>query len=148
MYRRHPTCSLPLRLSQPCLEQMGYSSMVESARTSSSSNVAPPLPKRLGSWDLHTSWGANAKGMVAITRVTVPRVVDPGRTALEPALVTATVSARLASLFTTTKYLTTVSAIKPQEVAKSPRPLPACLPRRLEWALHLPPLPRSQPPAR
>ena len=29
------------------------------------------------------------------------------------------------------------------EVAKSPRPLQACIPRRLEWTLHSPPLPFS-----
>ena len=32
---------------------------------------------------------------------------------------------------------------RPQEIAKSPRPLPACIIRRFEWTLHLLPLPRS-----
>ena len=38
-----------------------------------------------------------ARRVVANTRLTVTRVVDPGKTALEPTLVTATISSRLAS---------------------------------------------------
>ena len=76
---------------------------------------------------------------------TVPRVVDPGKTALVTALVTATVSFRLASLSRLSghheKHLTILTTIKPLEVAKSPRPLSACIPRRLEWTLHFPPRP-------
>ena len=53
----------------------------------------------------------------------------------------------LRPLFHHENHLTVFAAIKPQEVAKSPRPLPACIPGRLEWTLHLPPLSCSLLPA-
>ena len=65
--------------------------------------------------------------MVEIVRVTVRTVVDPGQTALITALVTATVSSSLASLLTLSfhhqTHITILSAVKPQKVAKSSRPL-------------------------
>ena len=55
---------------------------------------------------------------------TMPRVVDPGKTAAVTALVTATVSSRLTSLLRLwghhENHLTISTAIKPLEVAKSP----------------------------
>ena len=74
---------------------------------------------------------------------TVPRVVNPGMTALVTALVTTTVSSRLTSLFRLADHhendLTISTTMKLHEVAKSPRPLSACIPRRLEWTIHFPP---------
>ena len=73
--------------------------------------------------------------------------MNPGKTALVTALVTATVSSRLSSRLRLSghheNYLTILTAVKHLEVATSPRPLPAYIPRRPEWTLHIPPLARS-----
>ena len=74
--------------------------------------------------------------LFGVHRHTVPRVMDPAKTALVTALVKATVSSRLASLVRLSVHhendLTIFSTVKPQKVAKSTRPNPACIPRRLE----------------
>ena len=67
---------------------------------------------------------------------TLPRVVDFGKTAFVSALVTATVLFKLTSLLRLSgpdeNYRTILTAIKPLKVVKYPRPLPSCIPRRLE----------------
>ena len=67
--------------------------------------------------------------------------MDPDQIHLVTAHVTATVSSRLTGLLrlvSPRKPSHHIDGKMPHEVAKSPRSLPACIPRRLEWTLHLP----------